>query len=1113
MSLARILPIAVVLAVLAGCDGGSPAAPAPPPPPPSPPPAGNRAPVVQFTAASSVAAGQPLAFDGSASSDPDGDAISLHWDFGDGLRGGGGRLTHVFESAGSYTVTLTATDAAGAVGRLARTVTITAPPAPLRTQAVSGRVTTLDGTTLAGVSVRVSGPSGATAVSDDQGRLSLPLGVGVPQTLRFSRDGYVDQLQTLNFPDSSGGDAHFDVAMRAGDAAQTLPDAAAGGMLVGRDGAEIRLPPAALVTAAGAAVTGPVQIAMTPIDISQPHAGGFPGQFAGVDAAGDTRMIVSYGVTDFVLSQGGQRLQLAPGKPAQILLPLYAGRELDGSLVGIGQRIPLWSLNEASGLWIQEGEGEVVAAAAAPGGLALRATVAHFSPWNADRAGNPRNPGVSARCVYDDDIDVPGARDHFATATLCNWLAEMDRGIPPQGAAANRRAAAIPLPPLPGFSAAGPVAVGGEILPLPANAPIRFTVTALNGAFTGSGTLAADSTATEVVVRMRPLASSGGDAEIISLPFEAERRFEPGQPLSFRLNSQGLRYLRVTVTPTGAGSPVQGEIRVFHGQLPVAGSMSLQPPLTVLLSNDGEHRVELVPTGNTPATAGVRIELLGNDSAETLALPLDVFRSLPELTVFRASFDVEAARTLHFGLRSNGMHYRLRAPDGSIAFNLVLDGSGSSFQFLQRSLPASPGNYLLEAASLNGEAWPLNVYGELGYWQPLGAVLDGYHLLDMVADRDGRPVLLLSRRYSEGGTARQALALRRWTGSEWQDAAPELPGLVPRNCGFDAADAASLAFDSGNHPLLAYTEGLGSAGIRTVVQRHANSGWQALGPDGGVLGQNPGNAPCVSARVLIGVDAADRPLVALRSAQSQFQFELSRYDGSAWTGIAAPLATADRFDGEQFDLQLGPGGQPHVAASQRQTDEAARVLRYVATPAPGRWEAVGPDQGRLPAPAGQTTEYDPLLRFTAAGLPIVAGGNRSSIAVFRYDGSVWTAGAAAGIPGNGSLQPEVAFALRGSEAVLGWTRLEAIGSRFVATPLVQTSDAADRYTAYGDDGGAVAQFSPQGNGGGRVSGYTPDSGRQQRLLDIDGVLYQAIEAYSTDGGTALGRVSLLKLTP
>jgi PKD repeat protein len=70
----------------------------------------NRAPVADANGPYTGVAGVPLAFDGSASSDPDGDPISHAWDFGDGLKGGGAMSSHTYASGGLYTVTLTVTD-------------------------------------------------------------------------------------------------------------------------------------------------------------------------------------------------------------------------------------------------------------------------------------------------------------------------------------------------------------------------------------------------------------------------------------------------------------------------------------------------------------------------------------------------------------------------------------------------------------------------------------------------------------------------------------------------------------------------------------------------------------------------------------------------------------------------------------------------------------------------------------------------------------------------------------------------------------------------------------------------------------------------------------------
>lgn len=54
--------------------------------------------------------GRTVTFDGSRSSDPDGDPLTLTWDFGDGATGTGTAPTHVYSTAGTKTVGLTADD-------------------------------------------------------------------------------------------------------------------------------------------------------------------------------------------------------------------------------------------------------------------------------------------------------------------------------------------------------------------------------------------------------------------------------------------------------------------------------------------------------------------------------------------------------------------------------------------------------------------------------------------------------------------------------------------------------------------------------------------------------------------------------------------------------------------------------------------------------------------------------------------------------------------------------------------------------------------------------------------------------------------------------------------
>jgi len=53
---------------------------------------------------------QPIDFDGTGSTDPDGDALTYHWDFGDGATATGAKVSHAWQQSGTYDVTLTVSD-------------------------------------------------------------------------------------------------------------------------------------------------------------------------------------------------------------------------------------------------------------------------------------------------------------------------------------------------------------------------------------------------------------------------------------------------------------------------------------------------------------------------------------------------------------------------------------------------------------------------------------------------------------------------------------------------------------------------------------------------------------------------------------------------------------------------------------------------------------------------------------------------------------------------------------------------------------------------------------------------------------------------------------------
>lgn len=120
----RRIPALLLLCALQGCERGSqpstpsaplPAAIATPTPAPTPQPA-NRPPTATIydwqPRTTAVVGGTRVGF-GARGSDPDGDPLSFHWDFGDRTTDSGEALFHVFQEAGNFNVRLTVSDGRG----------------------------------------------------------------------------------------------------------------------------------------------------------------------------------------------------------------------------------------------------------------------------------------------------------------------------------------------------------------------------------------------------------------------------------------------------------------------------------------------------------------------------------------------------------------------------------------------------------------------------------------------------------------------------------------------------------------------------------------------------------------------------------------------------------------------------------------------------------------------------------------------------------------------------------------------------------------------------------------------------------------------------------------
>ena len=269
--------------------------------------------------------------------------------------------------------------------------------------ALSGIVRDASGTPIEGVSI-VSGSSAATTNTDGFFEFDQIQVVNVQNdrsVVRFSKSGYFEVVRSMDADAADG--ASWEVVMckkenndftsiktYSSSSDQTLQ---AGEMKIDmpQDGYK--------VDGTGLSYTGEVKSEMVYLDpnnerFSEMMPGG---DLAAVRSDNSSAQLVSYGMTDLnMYAENGDKLQLKDGSKAKLTFPIPAG---------MGENppasIPLWSFNEKTGLWEEEGS-------AALQGNVYVGEVAHFSWVNLDY---PEKQGTVYGYVKDDTGKVlPGVR-------------------------------------------------------------------------------------------------------------------------------------------------------------------------------------------------------------------------------------------------------------------------------------------------------------------------------------------------------------------------------------------------------------------------------------------------------------------------------------------------------------------------------------------------------------------------------------------------------------------------------------------------------------------------------------------------------------------------------
>jgi hypothetical protein len=149
----------------------------------------NREPVVMIGGPYSGQAGEAILFDAEGTTDPDEDALSFAWNFGDGETADGISATHSYTLPGLYTVALTVSDGRGA--EVFRQAQVRVNPAG---DFALARARTLDGSghPLGGVTITETGPTGTRQLESDEESAIASLGsTEGAHRWRFAAEGHL----------------------------------------------------------------------------------------------------------------------------------------------------------------------------------------------------------------------------------------------------------------------------------------------------------------------------------------------------------------------------------------------------------------------------------------------------------------------------------------------------------------------------------------------------------------------------------------------------------------------------------------------------------------------------------------------------------------------------------------------------------------------------------------------------------------------------------------------------------------------------------------------------------------------------------------------------------
>jgi hypothetical protein len=280
------------------------------------------------------------------------------------------------------------------------------PPAAAAAGSIEGRIrSAADGSPLAGASVTAPGRTAVTTAADGSFRIA-DVTPGERVIVRVEAASHVAALAVVVV--QAGAAASQSLAVLPAAPPQVIDPGVPSVVQDADSGARLAVPAGAFARSdTGAAPVGSLTVRLTSIHPAA-DAARMPGDYSTL-VAGQVRAIESFGaVAVDVRDAAGNAYTLAPGQSASLRIPA-------SSRAALPARVGLYSLDERSGRWVEEGS----ATLAGSGSLRwYEATVTHLSWWNADlpletiivrgcvrdAAGQP----AAGRYVITDGLDYSG---------------------------------------------------------------------------------------------------------------------------------------------------------------------------------------------------------------------------------------------------------------------------------------------------------------------------------------------------------------------------------------------------------------------------------------------------------------------------------------------------------------------------------------------------------------------------------------------------------------------------------------------------------------------------------------------------------------------------------